>query len=69
MKFLTGLIFVIYLIDYSYAGYMASVEPDKVIWGYICTLIFAIVVPWGISIFVKHNNKKTNKEENNSDSL
>ena len=63
MKFLTGLIFVIYFIVYGYSVHMTSVEPDKKIWGYICTLVFGIVFIWGVSIFVKKQGK--NKDENN----
>ena len=67
MKFLTGLIFVIYFIVYGYSAYMTSVEPDKIIWGYICVLVFGIVFTWGISIFVKHEKKK--RDENNRENL
>ena len=68
MKFFTGLIFVIYFIVYGYSVHMTSVEPNRNIWGYICTLIFTIIVPWGISIFIKYQNKKPNNE-NNQDNL
>lgn len=65
MKFLTGLIIVIYFIVYSYSAYMTSVEPDRKIWGYICTLVFIILSIWGVSVFTKKQRK--NKDENNQD--
>jgi DMSO reductase anchor subunit len=66
MKFLTGLIFGILLIIYGFAVHMTSVEPDKVIWGYICTIIFGVVFTWGVAIISKHQGK--NKDSENKDS-
>lgn len=64
---LTGIIFGALVTIYGFAVHMTSVEPDKSIWGYICTVIFGIVFWWGISIFVKHQPK--NKNENNQEIL
>ena len=64
MKFLTGIIFVIYFIVYGYSVHMTSVEPDRKIWGYICVVVFGIVFTWGISIFTKNQkNNQENKQE------
>lgn len=64
MKFLTGIIFLLYFIVYGYSVHMTSVEPDRKIWGYICVVVFGIVFTWGISIFTKNQkNNQENKQE------
>ena len=63
MKFLTGLIFVIYFIVYGYSVHMTSVEPDRKIWGYICTIVFGIIFSWGVSIIIKSNKKNNNENQ------
>lgn len=60
MKFLTGVIFVIYVIVYGYSCYMASVEPERQVWGYICAVVFGIVFIWAVSIFTKNQKNKSN---------
>jgi hypothetical protein len=58
MKILRISIVIIYLIVYGYSVFKTTVEPDNVIWGYICTLVFAILAIMGVSYFAKHNEKK-----------
>lgn len=61
MKLVKALIFLMYLIVYSYSCYMTSVEPDKKIWGYICTAVFGILFVMIVSVFTK--NQKNNNEK------
>ena len=67
MKFYTAFIFLLYFIVYGYSVHMISVEPNNKIWGYICVVVFGIVFTWGISLFIKNDNKK--KDENNQEEL
>jgi hypothetical protein len=62
MKFLIGFMFLVYIIVYIYSCHMTKVEPQRNIWGYICTIVFAILFIWGISIIIK--NQKKNEENN-----
>jgi uncharacterized membrane protein (DUF485 family) len=66
MKYIIIFIYVIYFIVYGYSCHMTSIEPNRVIWGYICTLIFAVLSILSISIFVKYDKKKS---ENNQEEL
>ena len=59
---LTGIILGALIIVYGYAVHMTSVEPDKTIWGYVCTVIFGIVFTLGISLFVKNQPKSKDSE-------
>ena len=63
MKFVNAIIYVLYLIVYAYAVWKTSVEPNKVIWGYLCTAIFGFLFTWTVSIVIKNSNKSENKEE------
>ena len=61
MKFVKAIIFFMYLIVYVYSCYMTSVEPTKVIWGYICAGVFAVLFIMLVSVFTK--NQKNNQNE------
>jgi uncharacterized membrane protein (DUF485 family) len=62
MKVLKAIILLMYLISYVYAVHKTSIEPDKVIWGYMCALIFLILSIMGVSAYVKNVGKEKNKE-------
>ena len=62
MKILRISIVIIYLIVYGYSAFKTSVEPDRLIWGYICTLVFGILAIMGITYFSKHGNHNDKKE-------
>jgi predicted ABC-type exoprotein transport system permease subunit len=56
MKFVKTAIFALYLIIYGYAVWMTSIEPNNVIWGYLCVAIFGFLFIWTISIIIKNSN-------------
>jgi len=59
MKYVWIFIIIIYLIVYGYSAHMTTIEPERNIWGYICTLVFAILTLIGIHLY----SKKTDKDE------
>ena len=61
MKFVKAIIYALYLIVYAYAVWKTSVEPDKVIWGYLCTAIFGFLFTWTVTMIVKNSSKTQNK--------
>lgn len=60
MKYLKISIFVACLIIYIYSAYMTSVEPNNVLWGYICTIFFLLITIIAIKQYSKKvvNDKK-----------
>ena len=50
-----------YLIVYVYSCYMTSVEPNRNIWGYICTGVFVVLFIMLVSVFT--NNQKNKNEK------
>lgn len=68
MKFVKAMIYALYLFVYGYSTYMTSVEPNNVIWGYICVFVFAYLFIGLISTVV-NNQKKNDDSENTSDNL
>lgn len=66
MKYIIIYTYIICFIVYGYSCYMISIEPNRVIWGYICTLVFAVLAILSTSIFVKYDRKKS---ENNQEEL
>lgn len=58
MKVMKAIILLMYLISYVYAVHMTSIEPDKVIWGYMCALIFTILSIIGVNAYMKKSEKK-----------
>ena len=62
MKVLRILMFAIYFFVYGYSTYKTSVEPDRLVWGYICTLVFGILCIWAVNLFANSSNNK--KKEN-----
>jgi hypothetical protein len=63
MKVLKAIILLMYLICYVYAVHKTSIEPDKVIWGYMCALIFLILSIMGINTYVKIISKEKKDKE------
>jgi membrane protein DedA with SNARE-associated domain len=61
MKLLKILIFAICLFIYGYSAYKITIEPNHLIWGYICALIFILLFIGIVTIVVE---KIKNKEEN-----
>ena len=60
MRLVKGLIITMYLVVYAYSVNKTSIEPEKVIWGYICVLVFLILTIWGLSFFTKNNKSNDN---------
>jgi hypothetical protein len=57
MKLVKGLILTMYLIVYGYSVHKTMVEPEKVVWGYICVLVCLILAIWALGAFVKSQEK------------
>jgi len=54
-----------YIAVYVYSSHMTSVEPDKPLWGYICTFVFGYLAIWSIKLYTKYSEEnKKNSEEN-----
>ena len=58
MKVLKVFLVILYLFIYSYSVYKTEVEPQKVIWGYICALVFLIFAVWAVYEYVNSNDNK-----------
>jgi hypothetical protein len=63
-KIIKVLIIMMYAVVYTYSTWMTTMEPEKTIWGWICTFIFGIGSIWLITNF--KDNKNARKEEGNS---
>ena len=63
MKIVKGIIYTLYLFIYSYGVYKTTVAPTEIIWGYICTGIFAFLFTWTVSMVITNRKKPENKEE------
>ena len=61
MKIVKGILFALYVFIYVYAAHKTNVEPDRLIWGYICTGIFGFLFIWLVTIIVK-NQKNSEKK-------
>jgi hypothetical protein len=61
MKALRIFIVLIYLIDYAYAVHKTSVEPERLIWGYMCAFIFTVLSIMGMVWFSQSSSKKEDK--------
>ena len=65
MKYVITLIYIMYIAVYVYSSHMTSVEPDKPLWGYICTFVFGYLAIWSIKLYTKYSEEnKKNSEEN-----
>jgi len=58
MKIMRFIIFAIYFIVYAYACNKTSTNPQDLIWGYVCALVFLIVFSWLALIFSDSFEKK-----------
>jgi hypothetical protein len=63
MKLVRALIFLMYFIVYGYSCYMTSVEPERNLWGYICTFVFGILFAMIVLIFTKNQKNKSETKE------
>ena len=57
MKYVITLIYIMYIAVYVYSAHMTSVDPDRPIWGYICTFIFTFLSIWSIRLYSGYNKK------------
>lgn len=62
MKVVKVFLIILYSFIYGYSVYKTSVEPDRPVWGYICTLIFFIAVIYGLNEFIKKNSNDQQTE-------
>ena len=62
MKIIKGLIITMYLIVYAYSVYMTSIEPERTIWGWICTVVFLIFAISAIDLINKVSKKESEDE-------
>lgn len=69
MKFVKAFILVLYSFVYAYACNRTVAEPTKIIWGYICTGIFAFLFISLVSMIVKNDDCKKNKENSNLEEI
>jgi hypothetical protein len=65
MKYVRIAIYVIYFIVYGYSARMTSLRPNENVWGYICTLVFAILAIMFVSQFMGKREKSEKDSENN----
>ena len=52
-----------YIAVYAYSAHMTSVEPDRPLWGYICTFIFGYLAVWSVKLYTKYSEEKEKKDE------
>jgi xanthine/uracil permease len=57
-KILKFLIIIVCVMVYAYSANMTSIEPDKELWGWICTVMFGIIAAIGLHEFTKHDIRK-----------
>jgi len=62
MRVLRIVMFAMYFLIYGYSMSKTTIEPNRPVWGYICTLVFSILSIWGVVIFME-NNKKDEKNK------
>ena len=65
MKYVITLIYILYITVYGYSAYMTSVEPDRPLWGYICTFIFGVLTIWSVTLYSKYSKEHKKKSEEN----
>lgn len=68
MKLINAFIYALYLIVYAYSVWKTSVEPDKIIWGYLCVGIFTYLFIKTVKLFTKEK-KNINESENSKENL
>ena len=60
MKYLKILFLILCLVAYVYSAYMTIVQPDNVLWGYLCTFIFLITA---IGLIKQYSKKVINDKK------
>jgi len=58
MKYLKISIYIACLIIYIYSAYMTTVEPNNILWGFVCTIVFATAAIVGVNQYSKYIDKK-----------
>lgn len=63
MKYVKIFIFIIYFIVYGYSCHKTSVEPDEIIWGYICTAVFGFLFISLAKVVTEYSSKKKKESD------
>ena len=63
MKYLGIFIYVLLIISYGYFTHMTIIDSTNTLWGYLCTLIFAILSFWSVYLYTKYSAKDEKKSE------
>ena len=65
MRFIKFILVLLYAVVYAYSAYMTGKEPQRIVWGYICVIVFMVFTIWGVIEFTKleQKNKKPSEEE------
>jgi hypothetical protein len=50
-KIIKVLIIMVYATVYAYSAWMTTIEPERSLWGWICTGLFAAGAVWLINSF------------------
>lgn len=63
MKYLTIFIYIIFFIVYGYSCHMTLINPDEIIWGYICAIAFGLISIFSVNIYIKYDKEKRKNNE------
>ena len=63
MKYLGIFMYVLLIISYGYFTHMTIIDSTNTLWGYLCTLIFAILAIWSVNLYGKYSHKDEKKSE------